>query len=80
VDEGRRVLNFSEWDRPQEEAHESAESVREGEMPPWFYLLPRPHARLSAAERDALIAGLDATLGSAPRGERRARRDRRADD
>jgi hypothetical protein len=32
-------------------------------MPPWFYLVPRPHPRLSAAERAELIQGLDATLG-----------------
>ena len=76
VDEGRRELNFSEWDRPQKEAHESAKTVREGSMPPWFYVLPRPHARLSAAERDRLIAGLEATFG---RGEPRAR-DRRGGD
>ncbi|HEU5321850.1 MAG TPA: heme-binding domain-containing protein, partial [Methylomirabilota bacterium] len=37
VDEGRRALNFSEWDRRQGEAHESAKTVRKGEMPPWFY-------------------------------------------
>ena len=34
-----------------------------GEMPPWFYLVPRPHARLSAAERATLIRGLEATFG-----------------
>jgi mono/diheme cytochrome c family protein len=63
VDEGRQTLNFSEWDRPQEEAGEAAETVREGEMPPWYYYLPRPQERLSSAERTALIAGLAATLG-----------------
>jgi hypothetical protein len=63
VVEGRRAVNYSEWDRPQEEARESAETVREGEMPPWFYLVPRPHARLSAAERATLIRGLEATFG-----------------
>jgi len=63
VVEGRRVLNLSEWDRPQREAHESAKSVRQGEMPPWFYVLPRTEARLSAAERDALIRGFEATFG-----------------
>jgi hypothetical protein len=36
-------------DRGQREAHESVKSVRSGEMPPWFYLLPRPHARLNAS-------------------------------
>ena len=77
VDEGRRELNFSEWDRPGKEAREAAKTVREGSMPPWFYVLPRPHARLSVAERDALIGGLEATFG---RAERRARGDRRRDN
>jgi hypothetical protein len=77
VDEGRRELNFSEWDRPGKEAHEAAKTVREGSMPPWFYVLPRPHARLSAAEREALIAGLEVTFG---RAERRVGRDRRRED
>ena len=77
VDEGRRKLNYSEWDRGQREAHESAKTVRKGEMPPWFYLLPRPHARLTASERTALIAGLEATFG----GERRTgERQRKAND
>jgi mono/diheme cytochrome c family protein len=59
VEEGRRKLNVSEWDRPQEEASESAKSVRKGTMPPWYYLW----AHLSAAEREVLIRGLAATLG-----------------
>jgi len=64
VDEGRRKLNFSEWDRPQKEARESAKTVRKGEMPPWFYVLIRPDARLTAAETQALVAGLGGTLGT----------------
>jgi hypothetical protein len=64
VDEGRRKLNYSEWDRAQREAHESAKSVRTGEMPPWFYTLPRPHARLTASEQAQLVAGLEATFGA----------------
>ena len=63
VVEGRRAVNYSEWDRPQKEARESAKTMRKGEMPPWLYLLPRPHARLSAAERAVLIRGLEATFG-----------------
>lgn len=59
VHEGRRELNFSEWDRPQKEARESASTVRKGSMPPWYY----PWARLSAVERAALIRGLEATFG-----------------
>ena len=63
VDEGRRKLNLSEWDRPQKEAHESAKTVREREMPPWFYLAVHPDARLTAEETRALISGLEATMG-----------------
>jgi len=63
VTEGRAVLNFSEWPRPQEEATKAAEEVREGEMPPPAYALVHAHARLSAAERDRLAQGLAATLG-----------------
>jgi hypothetical protein len=36
VDEGRRQLNYSEWNRRQKEARESAKTVNKGEMPPWF--------------------------------------------
>jgi hypothetical protein len=63
VNEGREVLNFSEWTRPQEEAKESSEEVLEGEMPPAAYTLVHAHARLTAAERDRLAQGLAATLG-----------------
>lgn len=64
VDEGRSKLNFSEWNKPQKEADEAAKEVREGEMPPWFYLPTHPEARLTDAEKQALIAGLEATIGA----------------
>jgi mono/diheme cytochrome c family protein len=63
VDEGREVLNFSEWNRPYDEAHEAGEEVGEGEMPMPGYVWLHPEANLTDAERDALIRGLDATLG-----------------
>jgi hypothetical protein len=62
VDEGRSVLNFSEWNRGNSEADEAAETVRDGEMPPRSYLLLHPEARLTNAERDQLARGLDASL------------------
>lgn len=65
VSEGRSLLNFSEWQRPQEEAGEAAETVLEGEMPPAIYLLMHAEARLGEADRAALARGLRATLGSA---------------
>ena len=58
VERGRRMLNYSEWDRPQEVAHESVEAVERGTMPPRHYGV----ARLSAAERQSLIHGLGATF------------------
>ncbi|HVJ20025.1 MAG TPA: heme-binding domain-containing protein [Polyangiaceae bacterium] len=64
VDEGRRVVNFSEWGRPYEEAGESAETVVEGTMPPVTYLLTHPAGRLSTEEKAELVRGLNATLGS----------------
>ena len=63
VSEGRAVLNFSEWQRPQEEAAKAAEELLEGEMPLRIYRLMHAHARLSAAERERLARGLERTLG-----------------
>ena len=63
VDEGREELNFAEWNRPQE-GEESAETVRDGSMPPRSYLLTHPDARLTETELAALADGLVATLGS----------------
>jgi cytochrome c551/c552 len=73
VDEGRRAVNFSEWSRPQKEAHESAKKVTKGKMPPWIYAIRAPESRLSPAEREALARGLAATIG--PRGSGEAHRD-----
>ena len=68
VDKGREDLNFSEWQRPQHESSEAAETVREGTMPPWIYTLLHREARLSPEERSALIRGLEATIGAHPSG------------
>lgn len=70
VDEGRAKLNYSMFDRVQEEAGESAETVRKGTMPPWDYLLAHPNARLTEAEKKALVQGLALTFGDEPHGER----------
>lgn len=64
VDEGRSKINYSEWDRPQRDAHEAAETVRDGEMPPPYYTrFAHADARLTDAEKRRLIAGLVATFG-----------------
>ena len=64
VVEGRAALNFSEWQRPQQEATEAAEEVLEGEMPLRIYQLMHAHARLSAADRKRLAGGFEKTLGA----------------
>lgn len=63
VSEGRAVLNFSEWQRPQDEAAEAPDEVLEREMPPAIYGLMHAHARLSDADRARLVRGLEASLG-----------------
>lgn len=63
VAEGRSKLNFSTWNVPQREAREAAKTVRSGEMPPMGYTILHPSAALSASEREALAAGLAATIG-----------------
>lgn len=56
VREGRDVLNFSEWDRPQDD--DLADVVEDGEMPLRDYQLLHPSARLSPRERATLVAAL----------------------
>ena len=73
VNEGRAVLNFSEWARPQEEAKEAAGAVLEGTMPPAAYTLVHAHARLNATDRDRLAQGLARTLGVPLKQEARER-------
>ena len=65
VDEGRQELNFSEFQKPFKEAREAGQTVRDQTMPPRSYLLVHPEARLSAAEREQLARGLDASVGGA---------------
>lgn len=68
VDEGRAVFNFSDWQgvtrgeggRKENGTRELVEVVRENEMPPASYLLIHSNARLTTAERETLIAALEA--------------------
>ncbi len=68
VDEGREKLNFTAFNAGSEDmteaAGEAGETVTKGEMPPADYLLAHPEARLSAAEKQALVAGLDRTFAA----------------
>ena len=80
VDEGRAVLNFSEWQRPQEEAAEAPEKVIERDMPPAIYTLMHAHARLTDADRDRLARGLARTIGASQEGQRRRHDGEEGDD
>jgi mono/diheme cytochrome c family protein len=66
VDGGRSTLNFSEWNRPQDGAADVVDAVSSGSMPPWYYTIMHPRARLSSADRQRLAAGLAATLRRSP--------------
>jgi len=69
VDDGRAALNFSEWNLPQgRKSQRAAEAVQRGSMPPsyftWFGL--HSNAKLTSAQRAALVAGLVKSLGLSP--------------
>lgn len=68
VDEGREHLNFTAFDVASREmrhaAGEAAEVLEEGEMPPSDYLIGHPEARLTAAEKRELAAGLRAMFAT----------------
>jgi Haem-binding domain len=60
VQEGRREVNFSTWEKYDErrktrKLKEIAEQVEKGDMPLWYYLPLHPEAKLSAAERELII-------------------------
>ena len=63
VEEGRAEFNVSRWGQGENEAHEAAETIQEGEMPPPIFLVTHPEARLSDADEQTLIRGLIATFG-----------------
>lgn len=63
VNGGRSHLNFTQWDLPQKNAKNVATEVKQGDMPPWFYLPMHPNARLTDAEKQALIEGAEKSLG-----------------
>ena len=70
VNEGREEFNISTLRMG--ETDDVAETVIKGEMPPTIYLLTHPQARLTQAEKQALIKGLEKTFG-VEKGETRER-------
>jgi hypothetical protein len=69
VNEGRQHLNFSEFNQPQRHAGHVVEEIRTGDMPLWFYLPLHAAARLTDAEKRALIAGFQKMPAFAATGE-----------
>ena len=67
VNEGRDELNFSEWDTGEQETDDLAEVIESGEMPPIYYGWMHPAARLTDAELQQLIAGLEASVRNSRR-------------
>lgn len=68
VEEGRRKLNFSDWNgnRKGENIDKIEKELREGEMPPLPYLLAHPRSRLTVAEKKTLCDGLAKVSRSSP--------------
>jgi hypothetical protein len=65
VKQGREKVNFSEWDRPQDDADELEDSIEDGSMPPWQYTLVHRGASLTAAEKRVLLAAVRQLPGAA---------------
>ena len=62
VENGRSVVNFSEWDRTYDLAVYSGKRTLDGNMPPKKYMSAHPEANLTQEERYELARGLDATI------------------
>ena len=66
VVEGRRRLNFSQWNGTSERVNEVSRNVSEGEMPPFYYVWMHPSANLTSDQKTTLVNGLNATFGISP--------------
>ena len=72
VDEGREHFNGSMWGIQQKnKGADASQEVKDGEMPPWFYVLGHREAKLTENEKSELIRGLSATFGG--KGEKSGR-------
>jgi hypothetical protein len=65
VDDGRRRLNFDDWQASQGTGSRAARTVLDGSMPPGYYTWFGLHAdaKLTAQQKQELAQGLEATLG-----------------
>ena len=64
---GPRLEDHDGGNKPRDvSAGDIADKIRSGSMPPWFYTILHSNAKLSPAEKDALVNGLNATLAKSP--------------
>jgi len=71
VKEGREHMNFSEWGTYDSgtQSHKLrgiSEEVKSGDMPPWYYKLIHGEARLTASERDQILAWTEEAIKAGP--------------
>ncbi|MEI8132943.1 MAG: heme-binding domain-containing protein [Leptolinea sp.] len=66
IDEGRSILNLSEWQAGSSNAgdiaNEVGEAISEGQMPLPIYVAQHPTAKLTDAENQSLIDGMQASM------------------
>lgn len=64
VEEGREHFNTSMWGKQKRnDGDEAKEQLEDGHMPPWFYIIFHPEAKLSKSEIEELSKGFLATFG-----------------
>ncbi len=68
VDGGRKIMNLSEWDKPQPPLDEVVEKIESGAMPPLKYKVMPNHskARLSSKQKQQLVAGFRQLYATQP--------------
>ena len=63
VANGRRHLNFSEWDKRRGELGEMVENIQSGRMPPPQYTIAHPESVMNAQQKQVLIDALSSSMG-----------------
>lgn len=61
IDEGRRKVNFSDWGKKPLSAKKLEHALNDG-MPPIQYTIAHPEARITEAQKQALVKGFQASL------------------
>jgi hypothetical protein len=62
VVKGRHEMNFSDWDNYHQGLDQMSEKILNGRMPPIQYTIFHPGSTMDAAQKQALIDALKATL------------------